>query len=230
MQAFLLHAKSLGAAESLAVVSNNVATVANGVYNDQTSDAAFKETAVGVDSSCSPKQYQIDHYNQLHSTKAVTGQNGNTLYYALRAMETHQNRILSATTAAEDNAVIASISDQSRLTPAGMETANKAICAKILQELDAEASVISNTALCPWDYICDYKAYRFPNYLFKARCKSSKCSGNCSGQENNRHNMCRSHGIHVTVLQMTRSCEEWVWGQELVPIACTCTDDIMMKV
>ena len=80
MQAFLLHAKSLGAAESLAVVSNNVATVANGVYNDQTSDAAFKETAVGVDSSCSPKQYQIDHYNQLHNTKAVTGQNGNTLY------------------------------------------------------------------------------------------------------------------------------------------------------
>ena len=51
--------------------------------------------------------------------------------------------------------------------------ANKVVCAQILHELDAEASVISNTAVCPWDYICDYKADRFLNYLFKARCKTS---------------------------------------------------------
>ena len=53
------------------------------------------------------------------------------------------------------------------------------------------------------------------------------CSGNCSS-EDNRHSMCQSHDIDMTVLQM-RKCGEWVWGQELLPIACTCTDDVLMK-
>ena len=169
----------------------------------------------------------MQFYSQLHSTTAINGLGLTTLYYAIRAMEAHNNRTVSTTTAAEDNAVIASISDQSRFTPAGMETTNKVVCAQILQELDAAASVISNTAVCPWDYICDYKADRFPHYLFKARCKTSICSGNCS-PEDNRHNMCLSHGFHVTILQM-RNCGEWVWGQELLPIACTCTNDVMMS-
>ena len=102
-------------------------------------------------------------------------------------MEIVNNKTGSMTTA-DDDAVIANITDQSRFTPAGMETVNKIICAQILQELDTEANVISNTALCPWDYICDYRAGRFPNYLLKARCKTSMCSGNCS-PENDRHNM-----------------------------------------
>ena len=53
------------------------------------------------------------------------------------------------------------------------------------------------------------------------------CGGNCS-PEDNRHSMCQSHDLDVTVLQM-RKCGEWVWGQELLPIACTCTDDVLMK-
>ena len=142
-------------------------------------------------------------------------------------MEAHNNRTVSTTTAAEDNAVIASISDQSRFTPAGMETANKVVCAQILQELDAAASVISNTAVCPWNYACDYRADRYPHYLLKATCRTSICSGNCS-PEDIRHNTCQSHGVHVTVLQM-RNCREWAWGQELLPIACTCTNDAMMN-
>ena len=141
-------------------------------------------------------------------------------------MEAHNNRSMSTANTAEDNAV-ASINDHTRLTPAGMETANKIVCAQILHELDAEASAISNTAVCPWDYICDYKADRYPNYLFKARCKTSMCSGNCS-PEDRRHNMCQSHGIYVTVLQM-RNCGEWVWSQELLLIACTCTNDVMIN-
>ena len=56
-------------------------------------------------------------------------------------METHNNRTVPVSSPAEDNAVIASISDQSRFTLAGMETINKVVCAQILQELDAEASV-----------------------------------------------------------------------------------------
>ena len=44
--------------------------------------------------------------------------------------------------------------------PAGMDTANKVVCARILQELDAVADSISNTTLCGWDYICDYKVDR----------------------------------------------------------------------
>ena len=152
-------------------------------------------------------------------------------------METHNNRsksaansaVITAEEEAEDNAIIANITDHSRFTPAGMETVNKVICAQILHELDAEGRAISNTAVCAWDYICDYKADRFPNYLFKARCKTSMCSGNCS-PEDKRHNMCQSHGIHVTVLQMRENCGEWVWGQEFLPIAFTCTRDVMMKV
>jgi len=217
-QACSLHGRSLRGARQTSL----------GVGGFGSADHDTTERNNSAESSCSPSQEQLEFYNQLHSANAVTSLNGNTLYYALRAMETHQNRTLSATTAEEDNAVIANISDQSRFTPAGMETANKAVCAKLLQELDAEANVISKTAVCPWDYICDYKADRFPNYLFKARCKTSKCSGNCSG-EDNRHNMCQSHGIHVTVLQMSGNCGEWVWGQELQPIACTCTNDVLMN-
>ena len=190
-------------------------------------DEEITEPTTNTGSLCLPSEGQLQLYSQLHSTTAINGLGGNTLYYAIRAMEAHYNRTVSTTPAAEDNAAIASISDQSRFTPAGMETTNKVICAQILQELDAAASVISNTAVCPWDYICDYKADRFPHYLFKARCKTSICSGNCS-PEDNRHNMCQSHGFHVTVLQM-RNCGEWVWGQELLPIACTCTNDVMMS-
>ena len=213
LQASLLDAKSLrGARQS---TSRN--------YVDQ----QISEPTTSTDSLCLPTQDQLEFYSQLHSTTTINGLSGNTLYYAIRAMEVHFNRTVSTTTTAEDNTVIESISDHTRLTPAGMETANKVVCAQILHELDAEASVISNTAVCPWDYICDYKADRFPNYLFKARCKTSMCSGNCS-PEDKRHNMCQSHGIHVTVLQM-RSCGEWVWGQELLPIACTCTNDVTMN-
>ena len=77
------------------------------------------------------------------------------MYYTLRALQVEQNRSESTTTAAEDNAAIATITDQSRFTPAGMDTANKAVCARVLQEL---AISISSTALCGWDYVCDYKA------------------------------------------------------------------------
>ena len=217
LQAYLLDAKSLRGPRQSTL----------GSFGENDVDQQISEPTTSTDSSCLPTQDQLDFYSQLHSTTAVNALSGNTLYYAIRAMEAHNNRTVSTTTTAEDNAIIASISDHTQLTSAGMETANKVVCAQILHELDAEASVISNTAVCPWDYICDYKADRFPNYLFKARCKTSMCSGNCS-PEDKRHNMCQSHGIHVTVLQM-RNCGEWVWGQELLPIACTCTNDIMMN-
>ena len=194
--------------------------------NFGSADQQTKKQSTSAGPSCSPNQDQLDLYSQLHSTTEVNGLSGNKLYYTLRAMETHNNRTVSVATAADDS-IIANISDQSRFTPAGMGTTNKVVCAQILQELDAAASVISNTAVCPWDYICEYKADRYPHYLFKARCKTSVCSGNCS-PEDKRHNMCQSHGIHVTVLQM-RNCGEWVWGEEVLPIACTCTNNVMLN-
>ena len=178
-------------------------------------------------SSCAPHQHQLKYYNKLYSSSAANNFNGNIMYYALRAVEAHNNRTESTVTA-EDNATIANITDHSRFAPAGMELANKVICAKILQEIDTEVSLISKTALCAWDYACNYRADRFPNYLFKARCKTATCNSNCD-PNSNRHNMCQSHGIHVTILEMRDNCEEWVWGQELLPLACTCTNDVMMK-
>ena len=66
-------------------------------------------------------------------------------------------------------------------------------CAGIIDlGLDAEANSIFNTTLCGWDYYCDYKANRFPNYLFKARCRTANCNGKCN-QENSSHNRCQSH-------------------------------------
>ena len=137
-------------------------------------------------------------------------------------------------TEGDHDVVIANISDHSRFQPAGMELSNKVVCAQILQEIDAEVSLISKTALCAWDYTCDYRADRLLNYLFKARYKTAKCSSSsCSKASNklySKHNMCQSHGIHVTVLQMRDNCKAWVWGQEFLPIACPCTNEFMMKV
>ena len=140
----------------------------------------------------------------------------NTLNYALKS---EQSRSESTTTAVEENEVITNFDDQNRFTPAGMDLANKVVCARYLQELDAVANSISSTAFCGWDYYCDYKANRFPNYLFKARCRSPNCNGNCN-QENSSLNRCQSHGIHVTVLEMGEDCGEWpwVWGQQFLPI------------
>ena len=194
-------------------------TISNGKGNMQ-------KATTDSSSSCSPNQHQIKYYNGLYSSSAANSFNGNILYYALKAVDTHNNRTASVITA-EDNATIANITDLSRFAPAGMELANKVVCAKLLQEMDIEANLISKTALCGWEYICDYKADRFPSYLFKARCKTAKCNGNCG--PHNKHNMCQSHGIHVTVLEMRDNCAEWVWGQELLPLACTCTSDVIMK-
>ena len=205
VQACLLHAKSLREVE----------------WHSATEDG----TSEAVVSSCTPEEYQMERFNKLYSTDAVNSFSGNAFYYINRATEIHNNRTETIqNTAEEDNAVIANITDGSRFTPAGMETANKIVCAKILQELDDVANEISDTALCGWDYICDYKAGRMPNYLFKARCRTSRCSNNCS-QENNIHNMCQAHGIQVNILQMRGNCGDWVWGQELLPIACTCVHE-----
>ena len=172
--------------------------------------------------TCSPHQHQLKYYNGLYSTNTF---NGNILYYALKAVETHKNMTVPVPVTAEDNETIANITDQSRFIPAGMELVSKVVCAKILQEIDRETSLFSNTALCAWDYVCDYEADRYPHYLFKARCKTSKCNVTCS---QDKHHICQSHGIHVTVLEK-RQCKEWVWGQDLLPLACTCTSEAIMK-
>ena len=209
MQAFLMQAKSLRNAENTRFASDP----------PEVNIQAAKRT---TDSSCSPDMNQLEILLQLYGAGSVSSFNGNTMHYALRAENESTNN------AVVDNEVITNFDDQNRFTPAGMDLANKVVCARILQELDAEANAISNTALCGWNYYCDYNANRFPNYLFKARCRTLNCNGNCN-QENSGHNRCQSHGIHVTVLEMGENCGEWVWGQELLPIACTCTSDVMMN-
>ena len=220
LQACLLRAKSLRTAKQSIIVRNFRSS------NNQ-SDLGSTETASAVNSSCSPFQDQLDYYNQMYGANVANSFDGNTLHFALKAVEIHNNMTESMVTV-EANAVIETITDQSRFIPAGMESTNRVVCAKILQEMDAVASSISSTALCGWDYICDYKPGRYPNYLFKARCKTARCSSNCS-QESNSHSMCQSHGIRVTVLEIRGNCEAWVWGQELLPLACTCINSLMMK-
>ena len=217
----LLHTKSLKVEKEFSIIRNYRS-------NDQL-DATESTGKVFDNSSCSPYKSQLDFYNELYGNNIANSFNGNTLYYALKAEELHKNMTSSEAIAdrdAENNAIIDSYNDSSKFIPAGMDKANKVVCAKILDEMEKVASSISKTALCGWDYICDYKRERYPNYLFKARCISAKCNDNCN-QESNDHNMCQSHGIHVTVLEMRGSCEAWVWGQELLPIACTCFNSLM---
>ena len=197
-------------ARRLKIVRKSTVSNLNGNMDTATTDSA---------SSCTPHQHQLKYYNKLYSSSVANNFNGNILYYALRAVEAHNNRTESTVTA-EDNATIANITANRFLAPAGMELANKVVCAKLLQEIDEVSSMISKTALCSWEYDCDYRADRFPSYLFKARCKTGTCNGNCSPQ--NRHNRCQSHGFYVNVLKKEGDCKNWVWGQELLPLACTC--------
>ena len=215
MQVYWLHAKSLRFERLLPTVD---------LPKVNTHSNSNKRAAELV--TCVPSPSQIKSYNQLYGgTTPVNSFIGDTMHYSLKAKK------IESVTTVEDNERIESgiYADQSRFTPAGMDLANKVVCARILQELDAGANSISNTALCGWDYYCDYNANRFPNYLFKARCKTSRCNGDCN-RGNSNHNRCQSHGIHVNVLEMRGNCEKWVWGQELLPIACTCESDAVMNV
>jgi len=224
MQAYLLGARrfrvtgkvrNFGSNDLFPIPTSNPTTTAS---------TADPLNTIPPSSACSPDKHQLKYYSGLYSSNAANSFSGNIVYYALKAVETDKNRTDSAITAS-DNAIIANISDHSRFTPAGMETANKAVCAKILQEMDVEASLFSATALCAWDYICDYRADRYPHYLFKARCVSSECKKICS-QRTIKHNMCQSHGIHLAILEMKDKCDKWVWSQELIPLACACTTDV----
>ena len=204
---YLPHAKSLRIAEKS--LSN--------VYPHE--DARWNRT-----SSClSPDGDQLDFFNRLYNNSDSIGLfSGNIMYYSLKALEAERESKEFTAASAEENQLIANITDQSRLIPANMDLANKVVCARILQELDAEAESILMTPLCGWDYVCHYKADRFPNYLFKARCLSSRCNINC-GQGQHTRNLCQTYGIRVTVLEMKGNCEEWHWNREFLPTACICT-------
>ena len=210
MQAFLLRAKSLRAVEGSQFAGEQIEHFVQ----------AEKRT---TGSSCSPSSTQLEVYFQLYGasgTDSVSNFNGNTLNYSLKA---EQIRRESNTMTTEDSDLITKYDNLTRFTPAGMDLANKVVCARFLQELDEVANSISNTALCGWHYHCDYKANRLPNYLFKARCNSHNCKGNCS-QGNGHHTGCLSHSVNIAVLEMEGNCGEWKWCTEPFPIACTCAN------
>ena len=144
MQAFLLQAKSLKVDKESSTVYSDV----DGNDKYENIIHTIKRTA-----SCVPDVNQLRYFRQLYSgSGSISSSNGNTMYYALRALQTERSRTASTTTAEEDNAIIANISDPTRFTPAGMDRANRVVCARVLQELDAVADSISKTALCGWDY------------------------------------------------------------------------------
>ena len=76
-------------------------TIGAGGFGGIDIDQETMEPTASTDSSCLPSEDQLQFYSQLHSTTAINGLGGNTLYYAIRAMEAHYNRTVSTTTAAE---------------------------------------------------------------------------------------------------------------------------------
>ena len=178
--------------------------------------------------SCQPSHHQMKYYNGLYDKRSVSSSfNGNLLYYALKAMDVHSNASNSSSAESPTQELPDPKIDPSRYLPSTMPTKNKLVCSKILSEMDQESELFSKTSLCEWEYTCDYKTDRFPHYLFQARCTTDKCKGSCNGVHSHA-NVCQTHGIHVAVLEKRANCDDWVWGQEMLRVACTCTNKLLM--
>jgi len=117
--------------------------------------------------------------------------------------------------------------DHSRYS-SDMPTKSKVIYSKMLAEIGSESRLFLKTAVCEWEYICDYRANRFPHHLFHARCTTYKFKGNCSGQHSGS-NFCQAHRIQAPILEKRSDCDDWVWGQEILKLACTCNYKLLMQ-
>jgi len=189
-----------------------------------TRSTQFGNTIPPEPPSCQPNHHQLKYYSGLYNARSVaTNFNGNILFYALKAMDKLNASGNSFTSEEQPDPAI----DHSRYSP-DMPTKSQVMCSKMLAEMDSELRLFSKTALCEWEYICDYKANRFPHYLFHARCTTNKCKGSCNGKHSHS-NFCQAHGMHVAVLEKRSDCDDWVWGQEMVKIACTCTNMLLMQ-
>ena len=172
--------------------------------------------------SCQPNHQQLKYYSGLYNAHGVTTNfSGNILYYALKAMDMH-NTSNSSSEEQPDPAI-----DHRRYSP-DMPKKSQVICSKMLVEMDSESRLFSKTSLCEWEYICEYKADRFPHYLFHARCTTEKCKGNCNGEHSHSY-FCQAHGIYVAVMEKRSDCDDWVWGQDMLKVACTCTNKLLMR-
>ena len=228
LQVGSFEARLLRVAKQTAVVlpldNNGFPPVTNTPDTATTRSTQTDNTVPPEPPSCQPSHHQLKYYSGLYNARSVTTNfNGNILYYALKAMDEHNDTNNSSISDQPDPAI-----DHSRYTPTDMPTKSKVICSKLLAEMDSESRLFSKTALCEWEYTCDYKADRFPHYLFHARCTTDRCKGNCNG-EHSHSNFCQAHGIHVAVLEKRSDCDDWVWGQEMLKLACTCTNKLLMQ-
>jgi len=175
---------------------NGVSSTATDTPDTATTQSARPGNTVPPEPpSCQPNHHQLKYYSGLYNARGVmTNFNGNILYYALKVMDMHNTSNSSTSEEQPDPAI-----DHSRYSP-DMPTKSQVICGKMLAEMDSESRLFSKTALCEWEYICDYKADQFLHYLFHARCTTDKCKGNCNG-EHSHSNFCQAHGIHVAVLE-----------------------------
>ena len=222
LQGGLLEAKLLGVTRQAADNPDDNG-VSNTTTNTPDTPTTRNNTVPPEPPSCQPNHHQFEYYSELYNARSVTTNfNGNNLYYALKAMDIHNASNSSTSEEQPDQAI-----DHSRYSP-DIPTKSQVICSKMLAEMDSESRLFSKTALCEWEYICDYKTNRFPHYLFHARCTTDECKGNCNG-EHSHSNFCQAHGIHVAVLEKRSDCDDWVWGQEMLKLACTCTNKLLMQ-
>ena len=227
LQVYLSEARLLRVAKQAVVVgnldNNGLPSPTDTPDTTTTRSTQLGNTVPPEPPSCQPNHHQLKYYSGLYNARSVTTNfNGNILYYALKAMDMHNTSNSSTSEEQPDPAI-----DHSRYSP-DMPTKSQVICSKMLTEMDSESRLFSKTALCEWEYICDYKVDRFPHYLFHARCTTDKCKGNCNG-EHSHSNFCQAHGIHVAVLEKRSNCDDWVWGQEMLKLACTCTNKLLMQ-
>lgn len=55
-------------------------------------------------------------------------------------------------------------------------------CNEMVRKLNNAAPSINSS--CPWDYSCDFKVNRFPQYIIQANCLKSHCNGGSCENEN----------------------------------------------
>ena len=112
-------------------------------------------------------------------------------------------------------------------------------CKEMTRKLNSVAP--STNSSCPWEYTCEFKANRFPQYIIQANCLKTHCAG-CSEDGSREPGVCEAVEIPLTVYECSNEDQygsqlgsigintggEWI--KEHVRVACQCEHNVIDSV
>ena len=111
-------------------------------------------------------------------------------------------------------------------------------CNEMTRLLNNVAPSINSS--CPWEYTCEYKQNRFPQYLIQANCLKSFCEGCSSDDSTNEPGKCSPVEIPLSVYECTNDVNvvgslpvihtKGEWIKERVRVACQCNHNVVESV